>query len=198
MFLFLNDDPKENARGLLIQSAKYTGDFISLTDRGVSFSEKRDTVYYEKRLKQYVEELELYRKMPLNEIEQLAEEEYQKELSIYKEKTDYAHAQLQYLEKVKKEVNAWTPPSKEHEGVKNVALDKLETDITVERTILRTLPPLPVEPEEYLRRLLTGIEATIEFYKERIKNVKTQNTQTSDWLKTFMKSLDKTYGKKEE
>jgi hypothetical protein len=195
---FLNDDPKAGAREILILSAGYLNDLLS-TDGGMLVSmRERATHYYEKQLKREQEDLDYYSKMPLAEFKDLAEKEYQRELNIYKEKIAYANAQLQHLEKVKKEVDAWVPPSEKHKEIKDIALEKLETAMTVERTILHTSLPSPVEPEEYLRRLLTGIEASIAFYKERIMNTKTQNTQTSSWVSTLMQSLDETYGKPKE
>jgi len=137
------------------------------------------------------QELEKYESMTIEQAEKQIQqerahsvEETRKALSKYK-RINKAYA------KVKAEIEQWTPPTKEHNGLKDFALSQInmciETDIIkyYERKLEEELPTAA----QWLADRVKMAQEDIEHCTKKIQEEQKRVAQSNQWLKQFRESL---------
>lgn len=84
-------------------------------------------------------------------------------------------------------VQAWEPPTEEHEGLKQYMIGQLESSMSP----AREEPPKPADPDWDVeeKKLRDGILKNIGYYEKHLVKAKEWNQERIDWLTTLDESV---------
>lgn len=108
----------------------------------------------------------------------------------------YSDLRNKYL-KVRQEVEAWTPPTSEHNGLKKFALEQIDMCIPSEETIVEFInkakEPLDLSDDTITKFISDNInqcKSSVEYYKN-LMNAEYERTQEKqEWMDKFLRSLE--------
>lgn len=161
----------------------------------------KPTPYYKEQYESSLKKFEEYRKKTIDEISEIMHNEKQNEL--ISKRSYLSHQELlreKYL-KVRKEVEQWIPPTKDHEGIKQFALEQIDISIPTESD-LNDLRARIKELEEsvstngaedsitYLFEILNSYSKDIEYYKQKMDEEEERCSKRSKFIKDFLSSLN--------
>lgn len=157
--------------------------------------------YYKKCYEEAVNRLENFRKRTSDEIRDDIINAKQKELSD--KKLYLSHQELlrdRYL-KVRNEVEAWIPPTPDHEGIKRFALDQIDMCIPTEKDINKLREQIHDLDEnrnseidesdigKYIIEETKFLERDIEYYKKKMIEDEERAANRTRFIKDFLSSL---------
>lgn len=95
------------------------------------------------------------------------------------------------LDRMKKQVEAWEPPSEEHVRLKQFMLDQLEIsreNISYFEQALKDSAELP--PEEYYAQALQDAERSCQYYTGEVERERNTVSARNEWVAALRQSLD--------
>lgn len=109
----------------------------------------------------------------------------------------YSDLRNKYL-KVRREVEAWTPPTPEHDGLKKFALEQIDMCIPSEESIHefinKSKEPLYLSNEtitEFIEDNIAQCKSNVAYYKKSMNAEYERVHEKQEWMDKFLKSLDK-------
>lgn len=157
--------------------------------------------YHKKCYEEAVNRLENFRKRTSDEMSDDIINAKQKELSG--KKLYLSHQELlrdRYL-KVRNEVEAWVPPTPDHEGIKRFALDQIDMCIPTEKDINKLREQVRDLDEncnseidesdigKYIIEETKFLERDIEYYKKKMIEDEERAANRTKFIKDFLSSL---------
>ena len=91
--------------------------------------------FYKESYDRALKKLEEVNKMTFDESKIQMRADYEKRISDYKRYAEQETAMNEKYAKVRKEVEEWIPPTEEHEGLKNFALEQIDMCVTKQEYI---------------------------------------------------------------
>lgn len=108
----------------------------------------------------------------------------------------YSDLRNKYL-KVRQEVEAWTPPTSEHDGLKKFALEQIDMCIpneeSIEELINKSNEPLDLSDEAILKFIEDNIsqcKSSVEYYKKSMDTEYERVKEKQEWMDKFLESLE--------
>ena len=99
--------------------------------------------------------------------------------------------------KVREEVDAWIPPSSEHNGLKKFALEQIDISIPSNESITALINNskeyLSLSDEiieRFIKDNITECKRNVEYYKKLINDEYERTQEKQEWMDKFLKSLD--------
>ena len=108
----------------------------------------------------------------------------------------YSDLRNKYL-KVRREVEAWTPPTSEHKGLKKFALEQIDMCIPSEESIHefinKSKEPLDLSNEtitEFIEDNIAQCKSNVAYYKKSMNAEYERVHEKQEWMDKFLKSLE--------
>jgi len=175
--------------------ARNFGALILMRDSGpnskISLNQKVDS-YIKEALEEALAEKQKIESLSVKEIENLRDVKYKEELIAYdariKENTDNKEKYAAMLAIVM----AWTPPSKEHQGLHKFMLDQINDSISYDifednSDYLRL--PVKQSVEDFLSSRLKSCLKNIEYYSKRLNEEIGASEKRTEWLNQLNDSV---------
>ena len=157
--------------------------------------------YYKEQYEHSLKKFEEFRKKTVDEISEIMRNEKQNELMSKRSYLSRQELLREKYLKVRNEVEQWTPPSKDHEGIKQFALEQIDISIPTESD-LNDLRERIKELEKsvstngaedsitYLFEILNLYSKDIEYYKQKMDEEEERCSKRSKFIKDFLSSLN--------
>ena len=108
----------------------------------------------------------------------------------------YSDLRNKYL-KVRQEVEAWTPPTSEHNGLKKFALEQIDMCIpsveSINEFINKSKEPLDLSDEaitKFIENNIAQYKDSVEYYKKSMNAEYERTQEKQDWMDKFLASLE--------
>ena len=131
--------------------------------------------------------------MGIEEVEQLVEEYYQKEVESKRRYYEEKLALKDRYEKVLAEVKEWQPPTPDHNSLKDYAINQLQESIAFDCGNLEEYSkdiPKPT-PEEYINSKIDHCIWEVNYYKRNWEDEVKRTSGRNLWIKQLRESLSK-------
>ena len=99
--------------------------------------------------------------------------------------------------KVRQEVEAWIPPTPEHDGLKKFALEQIDMCIPSAESINeftnKSKEPLDLSDEavtEFIKNNIAQCKDSVEYYKKSMNAEYERTQEKQDWMDKFLASLE--------
>ena len=120
-----------------------------------------------------------------------------KKVEDYKKCSEkYSDLRNKYL-KVRQEVEAWIPPTPEHDGLKKFALEQIDMCIPSAESINeftnKSKEPLDLSDEavtEFIKNNIAQCKDSVEYYKKSMNAEYERAQEKQDWMDKFLASLE--------
>lgn len=149
--------------------------------------------YYPRMIKKYQKELKKVTKMSLEDCSIAATKEFNTELNRLHESKEKNALLKERYENMIITVENWTPPSKDHEGLKNFMLQQLKSSLDFDcghdYYDERIKDLMPLSGVEWKRRQIETTKELINSAKEHYKKEKETARKNTMWIKQLRKSL---------
>lgn len=149
--------------------------------------------YYYKNIKEDEEKLEFYKKIPLEEAEELINEEFKEKVDSLKRSINNKIKLLDKYNKMLLEVENWTPPTKKHFGLKDFMVQQLKDSIEADCDYSydsKILDELELKtPHEYKAQKIKFYKESLEYSNKRLEEAKNGLESRNNWLKNLRDSL---------
>lgn len=192
---FIEDGEITTAKEFIMLCARAFGACISMRDEPLSkpIPEKFEAdTHYQKWLDNAKRDLEKYRAMTMEEVHAQVEEEYQKRIKERKKAEErdkrIYDAYLSVLDGVKR----WNPPTPEHQGVKDFAIEQIKMcmdDMDGVRKY-RSEPIRKPTDSEWIMSKIESCINNIRRYEESAAEERERNKSRNKWLKDLRDSLE--------
>ena len=124
--------------------------------------------------------------------ERHAQEIYESALTERQERLDAKAALRGRLEAMLAEVHAWTPPTADHQGLKDLMIQQLEDAITHDcDTSYYLTPPKKMSGAEHKARRLVSLQDNIQYYTEQEEADRRRAEKRTQWVRDLRNSLDR-------
>lgn len=132
-----------------------------------------------------------------NEAKLRLKSRHHKKVDDYKKCSEkYSDLRNKYL-KVRREVEAWTPPTPEHDGLKNFALEQIDmcipSDKTIAEFINKSNEPLDLSDEaitKFIEDNISRCKDSVEYYKKSMDAEYERAQEKQEWMDKFLESLE--------
>lgn len=108
----------------------------------------------------------------------------------------YSDLRNKYL-KVRHEVEAWTPPTSEHDGLKKFALEQIDMCIpsveSIDEFINKSKEPLDLSEEaviEFIKNNIAQCKDSVEYYEKSMNAEYERAHEKQEWMDKFLSSLE--------
>lgn len=169
--------------------ARAFGALVEMRDEamGVPIPEFTPGDYHEKALKEANGDLVRFLKMTTAEADKAALREHEKSYESFEKKNhDQANLKSKYKAMLAK-VEAWTPPTKEHEGMKKFMAEQIQESIKYDCHVYDM--PEAIRGKEWLKLQIEKAKRDIEYHtKEHAEEVKRCNDR-NEWVKALASSV---------
>lgn len=141
--------------------------------------------YYKEIYDKALEELDKAVKMTFDEAKTQMKLDYENRISEYKHIAEKWSAMNEKYTKVRKEVEAWNPPTEEHEGLKKFALKQIDMCMTTQEKIDKYL--------EKSKEIFDGSDKAVQKYKSKIIAACQEQVANSyeSWLEEQKRAMSK-------
>lgn len=99
--------------------------------------------------------------------------------------------------KVRREVEAWTPPTPEHDGLKKFALEQIDMCIpsveSINEFTNKSKEPLDLSDEaiaKFIEDNISQCESSVRYYKKAMNDEYRWAQEKQEWMDKFLKSLE--------
>jgi len=146
-----------------------------------------ENTYYIERLKECKEELEELENMGGEEAAKRCDAENERRYAEFLKRVGDNQRKLTQLTEMRAKADAWTPPSKEHEGLKKFMLSQIDETISFDCDI----PSLPkrIGPAEWLTTELDCAKSSVEYNEKQLRKNRERNKDTNVWIKQLFQSI---------
>lgn len=153
--------------------------------------------FYKESYDRALKKLEEVNKMTFDEAKIQMRADYEKRISDYKAYAERETAMNKKYAKVRKEVEEWIPPTKEHEGIKKFALEQIDMCVTKQEYIDEYLEKSKEEFDDsdeavqnYINDIIDyyqrDIEMSYKSWQEELERTRSKN----EWMTKFLESLE--------
>ena len=186
-------------------------EFLKLCTRafGVAIDQKDDPLsvptktkfepgqYYIDAYNGACDELKKAKSMSFNEAKLRLKTRHHKKVDDYKKCSEkYSDLRNKYL-KVRREVEAWTPPTPEHDGLKKFALEQIDMCIpsveSINEFTNKSKEPLDLSDEaiaKFIEDNISQCESSVVYYKKAMNDEYEWAQEKQEWMDKFLKSLE--------
>lgn len=147
-----------------------------------------DTSFWEKSLSKAYAGLIAAIAWTPEEAQEKADAAYAEHVQHAKEANARTAEQLKNYRAMLAKVLDWTPPTSEHQGLKNFMIEQLQDSIKHDGYLVDV--PSPITGEEYRVREIQAHQRSISLSSEQIEKEITRAQSRTEWIKAFKDSVD--------
>ena len=185
---------QQSGKEFIMTCARAFGALIEMRDEpndAIITEEFQPSEYHKKELEKAKIELEKYKNMTIEQIQQKVNESYQE---IIEQNKKYYNEGLELknrYEKVLREVERWELPSSEHQNLKDFAMDQLNESIRFDcGHIKKYVEEVKKEtPEEYIQKQIDSCLWSINYHQENWDKEIKKTNERNLWIKQLRDSL---------
>lgn len=185
---------QQSGKEFIMTCARAFGALIEMRDEpndAIIPEEFQPSEYHKKELEKAKIELEKYKNMTIEQIQQKVNESYQE---IIEQNKKYYNEGLELknrYEKVLREVERWELPSSEHQNLKDFAMDQLNESIRFDcGHIKKYVEEVKKEtPEEYIQKQIDSCLWSINYHQENWDKEIKKTNERNLWIKQLRDSL---------
>lgn len=198
---YIEDGEIATGKEFLKLCTRAFGIAISLKDEPLSVPTPRSfqpDSYYKDRYDRALKKLEEVSNMTFDKAKIQMKASYEKRISDYKAYAEREIAKNEKYTKVRKEVDAWIPPTEEHKGLKKFALGQIDMCVTKQKCIDEYLEKSKEKFDDsdeavrnYIDEIITyhqeEVERSYKYWQEELERTRNKN----EWMAKFLESLEK-------
>lgn len=188
--VFIEDGEITNAKDFLMLCARAFGVAIDMREEPLSKpmpKEFKPSTYHLERLEEERRELDRLRSMTMDEVHNQNEAEYQRDVAACKEMLEKKKAIKDRYVAILNEVKAWTPPTTEHNGLKEFAIEQIE--ICLPDLSFYDREPVRVSDQEWIETRIESYQKSIQRHEESWKEECERVASRNKWLADLRGSL---------
>ncbi len=187
---FIEDGEITNAKDFLMLCARAFGVAIDMREEPLSKpmpKEFKASTYHLERLEEERRELDRLRSMTMDEVHEQNEAEYQRSVAVRKEILEEKKAIKDRYIAILNDVKAWTPPTTEHNGLKEFAIEQIE--MCLPDLSYYDREPVRVSDQEWIRTRIESCQKSIQRHKEGWDEECERVASRNKWLADLRGSL---------
>jgi hypothetical protein len=175
------------------QCARAFGALVELRDEPLSSKlpdEIKVSDYYLRQIRDTTAELEALENIPLKDAEEKAQTEYKAAIAHNKE---YAESKKDLKKKYNamlKDACAWTPPSKDHQGLKDFMIEQLKESIRVDCSDYAPNEPILLTGEQWLYKKQQSLKKSLNYHIAEYGKEQTRTAERNEWIRQLKESLE--------
>lgn len=153
--------------------------------------------WYKDQLDKSLKHLEKITEMSMEEVKGMMIDDFDNNKKSISKCLKEANEKKTKYEKVCSEVESWIPPTEEHKGIKDFALEQIDMCVESERDISRYMEELQEElivtedgVKKYYNDLLSNAKWKVEYYTEKWEGEKELAAKKTKFMEDFVKSLE--------
>lgn len=153
--------------------------------------------FYKESYDRTLKKLEEVNKMTFDEAKIQMRADYEKRISDYKAYAERETTMNEKYAKVRKEVEEWIPPTKQHEGLKKFALEQIDMCVTKQEYIDEYLEKSKEEFDDSDEAVQNYINDIVDYYQRNIERSykswqeELERTRSkNEWMTKFLESLE--------
>ncbi len=175
----------------LIQCARAFGATITMRDEplGKSIPVFEPNSYYKESLVKERIKYDHFLKMTDDEIRHEIDAVYDEQLKSYERLAKESQERRKRYESILKELKAWEPPTVDHIGLKNFAVNQIETSIETDCIYSDSRYPQKPTVEEWKSQKLEEFETNIEYYSAKWNEEVLHTKNRNKWVNDLKMSL---------
>jgi hypothetical protein len=190
----LNDKPSYPFKNFALDCARAFGACVTLRDLpagGDYIPEKFEesayhTEEYDKACKAFME----FDNMPVIEQKKLWEDDYLEDVKLWQERSEKENTLFLTYCRMKREVEFWNPPTKEHEGLKKFMLEQLDSSIKFDCSAAEYKnKPTKKSFIDWRNSRLKSLQWDIDYHLTSNKKEKKAIEGRNKWIKNLIDSL---------
>lgn len=176
----------------ILKCARQFGGFMHMRDEDYNapfIPRKVDLAYFDNNIARAKEQLEHYKSLTVEEVEQEVEEDYKFALDRHHDRVNKSLEILKRYDSMLEKVIAWEPPTAEHLNLKDFAIKQIQESIEWDCDIVKMSYPVKESADVWLKNSIDGAQRTLDHYikrkEEEIKNVESANKWVYDLLESL-------------
>lgn len=146
-----------------------------------------DNGYHAKKLEKAQEALDSFLRLSYDDIAEQNSAEYNKQLNYWSEQTKKNVLIVNAYNKMIDEVEAWTPPTENHQGLKDFMLQQLRDSLEFDSH--EPTAPVRVSTEEFKLNKIESLNWNLNYHKESLEKAKVSYASRLEWLNQLKKSI---------
>jgi hypothetical protein len=187
----IHDGKNPTFREFALTCARNFGALVMLRDQPLTGDvppKFEPSPHYAKQLKAYQEELAQCKLWSDKTWEREAYADFEKDVAYYRERQAESDRLRKDYTDMLRQVKAWTPPTPDHQGMKDFMIEQLESSIEHDcynyegKAVLRT-------PQEYKALVLNALEKNVVRYMQYVAEEEERTAGRNDWVERLVASL---------
>jgi hypothetical protein len=151
---------------------------------------KPDTSYYEEKIRNAETEIVEAKAWSAATAERLAIEAYEAQVARYEQALAEAQARAERYQLMLAEVEAWEPPTEEHQGLKKFMVEQLTSSIDFDCDTSYRSRPARQSGEEYREAVVAKARSEIAYSTRHIAEEIDRATDRTNWVRALRASLN--------
>ncbi len=185
------DGEQVSGKEFIMTCARAFGALVTMRDESLNVEipeEFKPNFYYKDQLEKAKEELKKYTNMTIEEAKPFIEDNYNNKIIAKNNSIKENDNLKQRYETVLKEVEKWTPPSNEHIGLKNYAINQLKESIKHDCNNY-DYEIKNESPEEHIKNNIERCLKDIDYYTKEWNKEVERVEERNLWVKQLRESL---------
>ena len=190
---FIEDGDITTAKDFIMLCAREFGATMSMRDEPLSTpipETLEPETFYQRRLIEEQKRLETVRAMTLEDAEKKMDEDYRSRLESFEKNKKRKEELCKLYDRFTNEVRSWTPPTQDHQKLKEFALDQLRIS-RPDPSSLDKMKPTKMPADEWLEAELDDCIKSVKRYREYAKSEQERNESRNKWISDLRDSLAK-------
>lgn len=183
-----------------LQCSRAFGATIHMRDESLDtpYEPRTPSEYYFTSLQSQRKELEKMKTISDEEIVQEYESLLRESLEYHEEKLEKTKSNLKKLNSLLEAAKSWTPPTEEHDGIREYMIDQLELTIKADGDLSYHVDEIiqakkeieeGIDPQVYRKERIKGIEDRISYYEIEHQKELERCKQSNRWMESLLESI---------
>lgn len=191
---FIEDGKITNASDFLMLCAREFGACISMRDEPLSTPIPNEfvpnTTPYDRSIQRLESELRQLESMTLDEAQKAADQEFQTAQNALTERQQRARLLMDRYDSISRQICGWKPPTKEHEALKEFALDQIRGSRQSQCELDRSVVGLAMTGQQWLDQRISQLRDVLETTKAYRQREIEETARRNQWLHDLRQSLE--------
>ncbi len=181
---------KLTAREYLLSCSRAFGALIHMRDDSfdIPIVMREESTYHTDRLEELNRELNIFVGITANDAWNLMQNEYNQDMKHYNERIAENEETAKNYEKMLFQIRAWNPPTSDHAGLKEFAIQQIVDSIKFD-TYAPNMPNSSVDIPAWIQNKLNKINAEIKYHTEKHEEEKKRVVDANAWITSLIESL---------
>lgn len=158
--------------------------------------EQDESSYYSKKISETKKEIKKFTNMTDEELVNFEKNRIEKDLKYHQDKIQEEKKEKVRYETMLEKVHAWTPPTEEHQGLKDFMIRQIKDSIkwdcegTYHQDAIKRLEVTDISPSTIRAEKLESLEKDLAYYKKQDFEESERTQKRNQWIRDLYKSLE--------